>query len=186
MQDLTSKLNIAQSDAEAYEKALGASKSAAEEVKHANKLLQAQQIGAWSLELSAVTCELQSAYQQVEVFKTELIASNKRAMRLQEESKLVQERRQVADDEIGTLKKQLERATSAHKEAQDALAKCEGERSRLEAELSHAAARASPEISAKEEKPTAESDFLNRQNERLLQQVCASIRMEIFECITFA
>ena len=73
MQDLTSKLNIAQSDAEAYEKALGASKSAAEEVKHANKLLQAQQVGAWSLELSAVTCELQSAYQQVEVLKTELI-----------------------------------------------------------------------------------------------------------------
>lgn len=177
MQDLESKLYTAQSDAEAYEKALAAAKCAAEEAQHEKKVLQVQQVGAWSLELSALKCELQSAYQQIEVLKTELFASNKRATRLQVESKLVYERRQVVEDEIGTLKKQLEREKSAHKDAQDALAKCECERSLIEAELSHAAARASPERSAKQEKPTAENDFLNRQNERLLQQVCASIRI---------
>jgi len=99
VQDLKSELNKAQSDAEAYEKALAAAKSEAQEAQHElqetsglNKLLQAQvqatqsdsdlQMGALQStgkELSALKSELLSAYKQIEVFKTELLGSKKAA-----------------------------------------------------------------------------------------------------------
>ena len=150
-----------------------------EQVAELNKLLrrqkeEVQDVSDLRIESNSARKKLESVIAEKHSLEAELASAVARASRSQEETKLAQERRQVSEDEIGTLKKQLERAKTARKEAEDALASCEGERSRLKAELSQAAARAPSEKSAKEQKSTAESDFLNRQNERLLQQVCVS------------
>lgn len=79
----------------------------------------------------------------------------------------------VMADEVKHVKQQLNTLKRAHQEAQDALCKSEGEKARVQTEIAQLLARDYPRNKSKleHEKSEGEIGFLNRQNERLLQQV---------------
>jgi chromosome segregation ATPase len=105
--------------------------------------------------------------------QSDLEIAQAKMARLHDDARLKEQRREVMSDQVHQLTQQLDKLKRAHQEAQDALFKSEGEKTRFKTEIAQFQSRDSPKKTSKAEQDKSEGEigFLNRQNERLLHQV---------------